>query len=808
MRALSDLAQDARWAIRGMRRTPGFTAVALVTLALGIGANTAVFSVLYGVWLSPPAYPRPQGLVDVSGQQRSGHRFLRGASHRELSEWRSQTKTLQDFGVHRYVRSVNISGEPGAEEATAHRVSSNLFDLLGARPALGSPLDSAADRAAGPRQVLIGYDWWRRRFGADPGVLGRNIRVDGEAFAIAGVMPQGFEFPPMSSASYRPVLWMSLNATPLEVSDPSLHSLAVIARLRDGTSIGQARAELDAIAARTSVNDGWGVTVRRLNDNSPLDNARPSLVLLMAASSLVLLAACANIANLLLARGVGRASQMRMRRVLGATSGRLARQILTESALLALAGGVAGTLLACALLPVLKSALPAAMPRASQIALSIPVLCFAAGVSIVTSLLFGALPALRGGRDPGTTLAGRSIAAPSRAVRALIALEVALAVVLLAGAGLLIESFRRVMNVDLGFDQEHALTLRLQLTKSRYPDAARIANFRDDLLRQAAQLPGVQYAGTVSSLPMGIVMQGRDFEIEGQPETSRDKPFADFASVSRDYLRAMGIALAHGRYFDPSDRPTPSPVAIISESLAKAHWPAGQALGAHIRFDNAWFTIVGTVADVRQYSPERGARGGTIYALNEQLPLETQSAAISRLIVLVLRTAGDPAPVAAGVRRIVAGMDQDQPIADVSTMRQIVWNTLAPRRLNTLLVALFAGLAIALAAAGVFGVTAYAVARRTREIGIRMAMGAAPGSILRMVARETLLTAAIGAIAGVGAAAALSRFIAGFLYGVQPADPLILTAVAAALIVIVSASALPPARRAMRVDPVVALRQD
>ena len=371
-------------------------------------------------------------------------------------------------------------------------------------------------------------------------------------------MPEGFEFPPMGSAAYRPVLWMSLNLPPEEERARELHSLQVTARLKAGASIAQAQAELDAIGLRMAQaypreNSGWGIKITRLTDGRELEQVRPSLLLVMAAASFVLLIACANVANLLVARAVERGREMAVRRALGVTGRRLARQLLTESGLLALAGGAAGVLLALAALPLLKSSLPASMPRAGEIGINGTVLAFAAGISMLTGLLFGLAPVMWPDGSFGSDSGGRRVTARNRAVGVLVTAEVALALVLLAGAGLLIESFRRVANVDLGFREEHALTMRLQLTKSRYPDAPGVAAFRAELLRQAQALPGVQYAGTVSSLPMGIVMQGTEFEIEGRPETARQKPFADYANVSTDYLRAMGIGLMRGRYFDAGE---------------------------------------------------------------------------------------------------------------------------------------------------------------------------------------------------------------------------------------------------------------
>jgi putative ABC transport system permease protein len=811
MRLAAEFVQDARYAVRSMRRAPGFTAVAALTLALGIGANTAIFSVLYGVWLSPAKYAHSGRLVDLTMQQLSGHRFLGGTSYANLADWKAQTSTVEAFGVHRYAHEVNVTGREGAEEVIGHRVSANLFGLLGASPVVGHPIEAGADRGAGPRQALIGYTWWKRRFGGDAGVVGRQIQVDGEAFTIAGVMPRGFEFPPMWSAAFRPVIWMSLNMPVEQERARGLHSLEVVARLKPGASIQQAQAEMDTIVARLAEaypqeDGGWGVKVTRLTDARQLENVRPALLLVMAAASLVLLIACANVANLLVARAAGREREMAIRRALGVTWHRLARQLLTESGMLALGGGAAGVLLAYGALPLLKSALPASMPRANEISLNGAVLGFGAGVSLLTGLLFGLVPAVRPGGRSGLGSGGRTVTARNHTTRLLVTAEVALALVLLAGAGLLMESFRRVSDVDLGFRKEHVLTARLELSKRSYPDGQRVRAFREELLRRVYALPGVQYAGTVSSLPMGIIMQGTEFVVEGRPETERAMPFASYANTSTDYLRAMGIPLVGGRYFGESDGPAAQPVTIVSESLARAWWPGNGALGRRIRFDGTWFTIVGIAKDVRQYSPERAAKD-QIYALNHQLPLSSQTA-MGRFNVLVICTATDAGAMAAAVRRAVAEIDKEQPVAAVATLEQLVESTLESRRLNTLLLGLFAGLAVALAAVGVFGVASYAVARRTKEIGIRMALGATPASVLAMVARETLILAVTGAAIGLGGTLATSRLLARFLYGVGPTEPAIVASVAMVLVAVVVGSGLVPARRAMRVDPVVALREE
>ncbi|HWC99034.1 MAG TPA: ABC transporter permease [Candidatus Sulfopaludibacter sp.] len=811
MRLAAEFVQDSRYALRAMRRAPAFTAVAVLTLALGIGANTAIFSVVYGVWLAPARYAQPGQLVDLTMQQLAGRRFQGGTSPANLADWKSQTRRLYDFGAHTYARNVNATGAEGAEEVTAHKVSANLFSVLGAGPLLGHAIDAEADRATGPREALIAYGWWQRRFGSDAHVAGRQLQIDGEAYTIAGVMPRGFEFPPMGSAAYRPVIWLSLNLTADQLRARDSHSLAIVARLKAGVPIAGAQSEMNMIAARLAEaypqdDGGWGVQVSGLTDVRQLEDVRPAMMLVMSAAFLVLLIACVNIANLLVARATGREREMAVRRALGVTSSRLARQLFTESGILALAGGMAGVLTALAVLPLLKSMLPANMPRTDQIQLNSFVLAFTAGISLFTGLVFGLLPLWR---LPCTrSLAqGRAVTARNLTGKLLAVCQVALALVLLAGSGLLLESFRRVSAVDLGFRREHAITVRLALSKRAYPNAQRVAAFRAELLRRVQGLPGVQFAGTVSSLPMGMIGQGTSFEIEGRPETAREQPFASYANISTDYLQALGVTLVSGRYFNSSDGPEGQPVTIVSESLALEFWPNGGALGSRIRFDNTWFRIVGITKDVHQDSPERDAKG-QIYALNSQLPIATQANAMGRFNVLVIRSQVDTAAMASAIRRVVAAIDRDQPVAEITSMDQVVDARLQSRKLDTLLMAVFAGLALALAAVGVFGVVAYGVARRTKEIGIRMALGATPTSVLAMVSLETLLVAISGVAIGLAATVMTSRLLARFLFGVRPADPLVIGTVGVLLMAVVVGSGLIPARRAMRVDPMVALREE
>jgi putative ABC transport system permease protein len=812
MKLWSEVWQDARYALRGMRRTPGFAAVAILTMALGIGANTAVFSVLYGVSLAPARYAHSEQLVDISLQQLSGHRFRRGTSAPNLADWRAQASSIQEFAVHRYRHQLNVTGKEGPEEVVGHRVSANMFPMLGVGPVAGHHMDAAADRAAGPRQAYIDNAWWRRRYGGDAGIVGRQIRVDDQEFTVVGVMPDGFVFPPLSTASYRPVIWLSMNLPAEEENSREARVLSVVARLKRSPTVQRkAQVEMMAISRRLAEaypkeNGDWGARVSPLVDSSDLGEVPAALLLVMAAAVLVLLIACANIANLLLARGAGREREMAVRRALGVTGGRLARQLLAESCVLAVCGGMAGILLAYAVLPLLKSLLPASMPRVDEIALNGTLLLFAAGASIVTGLVFGLVPALRLSRDGERSFGSRAAVARRGTARLLVVSEVVLAFVLAASAGLLLVSFYRASTVELGFLREHTLTMRLNLSARRYADGQRVRTFREELLRRVSALPGVRYAATVSALPMGILAQGTEFQIEGST-TAGPKPFASYANVSTDYLRAMGISILAGRDFAESDGPSAEPVAIVSERLARDCWRAGQALNQRIRFDETSFRIVGIARDVRQDSPERAPRG-QIYALNHQLPLSSQGGAMGRFNILVVRMTPEGIAGVGAMRQAVAAVDKDQPVAAITTLEQLVDKRLSTRRLITVLVSIFAGLALLLAVVGVYGVSAHSVERRTKEFGIRMALGATPVLMARMIAREVVLLGMAGlCLGGVGMALG-ARLLEFFLYSVERLDLAIPLAVGFALLGVVLGGSLIPARRAMWVDPMTALRAE
>jgi putative ABC transport system permease protein len=813
---LESVWQDLRYAARAMRSSPGFTAVALLTLALGIGANTAIFSVLYGAWLAPLNYVQPQRLVDVSVRNLDNGWQTGGTSWPTLLEWRAQNHVFTGLGAHRYMHYVNLTGGIEPEEVIAHRISADLFPLLGVSPAMGRGLPPEGDQVEGPHSVLLSHAYWQSRFGGDPKIIGRTITIDGEPFTVAGVMPKGFEFPP-ASTFYKPAVWLSLNLSPDERAQEKGSYLDVAGRLKPGVMLGQAQAEMETIVARLAAShpkeqERWGALVTRLDDTRTLRQMKPTLLMLAVAVALVLLIACANVANLLLVRAAGRRREFAIRLALGVSRARLSRQLLTESCLLSLVGCGLGVGVAAWGVYAIQALLPRNMPRMTDTGLQPAVLLFSLGCALACGILFGMLPAWRAGRvsiEEELKQSTRSVAPRNRLARVLVTVEVALALVLLAGAGLVVESFRRVTNVELGFDREHVLTARIQLPKRKYAAAARILAFRDELLRRVKALPGVVAAGTVDAMPMGIIMAHTGIEVEGRRPDANDS--SGVGKVSADYLKAMGIRLQRGRYFNQLDRAETEKVVIVSEKVARRFWPHGEALGQRVRLSYTdsqdWYTIVGVVNDVREFGADRESRGD-VYVLNQQLGESAQQNMTARLNMLAARTSGEPLALANAIRGVVRDIDPEQPVADVMTTEQLVDRSIAGRKLNALLLGVFSALALVLAAIGLFGVVAYMVAGRTNEIGIRIALGASPAGVARLVARDSAAIALIGIVLGGCGAAALTRLLERFLYGVRPGDPGVLACVAALLLLVVGVATAVPVRRALRVDPITALREE
>ncbi|WP_321472593.1 ABC transporter permease [uncultured Paludibaculum sp.] len=814
---LETLWQDLRYTVRTLRANPAFSAVVLLTMALGIGVNTSVFSVLYSAWLAPMNYADPSTLVDVSVKNLQNGWQTGGTTWANLVDWRASNQAFTGLGAYRIAHQSSLTGGGEPEELTLVRVSSNLFPLLGVAPVLGRGIVEPEDRAEGARSAVLSYAFWQARFGGDPAVLGRSLGVDGEPVTIVGVMPKGFSFPPGWPAAYQPPLWLSLNLTAEARAARGPHYLYVAGRRKPDVSLLQAQAEMETIVSRLAAvypkeNSGYGAWITPLSETRQIREMKPALTLLMAAACLVLLIACVNVANLLLVRGASRRREFAIRQALGVSKPRLIRQVLTESAFLGLVGGAAGLGVAWIGIMLIQALLPRTMPQMAEVRLHPAVLAFSIACSLVCGLLFGLAPALNASRvsiEGALKQSARTIAPRSRLARALVVAEMGLALVLLSAGGLLAESFRRVSSVNFGFDREHVLTMRTTLPKRRYDSAAKVLAFRRELLVKASRLPGVTTAGTVDAIPLGTLMSGTDFDVEGRED--RPRLHCGLGKVSGDYLRAMGIPLRAGRYFTERDRAETDKVAVVSESVSRRYWPRGGAVGHRIRLDETgspqWFTVIGVASDVRQLEAD-GPPEETIYTLNEQMDEAAQKNATSRLNVLVVRTVKDPGELAASLRMALREIDPDQPAADVMTMDQLVDRNIAGRKLNAFLLGSFSVLAVVLAAIGLFGTVSAMVAGRTAEIGVRMALGAGPGSVANLVLREAGALAVAGLVLGGFGAAATGRILQRFLYDVHPGDPTVLGVVGFVLCMAMIAATLTPLRRALCVDPLSVLRED
>ncbi|HET9210746.1 MAG TPA: ABC transporter permease [Thermoanaerobaculia bacterium] len=811
---LETLAQDLRYAGRMLARQPGFTAVAALTLALGIGANTAIFSVVEAVLLRPLPYRHADRTVLVWESNRSRDVASNVVNPANFMDWREQAKSFDQMAAFAD-RRFNLTGGGEPEEVPAQSVTPNLFSLLGAGAELGrtfTPEDAKPDR---DNVVILSHGLWQRRFGGAPGIVGRTISLNGRGVTVIGVMPAGFQwFIREKSLTGKPAqLW-----TPLEFTEEQRvrrgRYLQAVARLAPGVSLAKARAEMDAIAGRLEsqypkFNHGWGVNVVPLRDQLA-GEIRPALLVLLAAVGFVLLIACVNVANLLLARAAGRHKEIAIRSSIGAGRRRIIRQLLTESLLLALLGGGLGLLLSRACLAALIALSPPNLAGVGQAGLDLPVLAFTLIVTVLTGVVFGLAPALEASRvnlSGALNESGRGNAGSARGRRlrdALVVAEVGLALVLLVGAGLMIRSFLRLQAVDPGFDPKGLLTMRALLPASKYPDDARqIAFFREAAARLRT-LPGVISATTVSALPFADLGAATSFAIEGTSFTHEaDKPSTDVRVVDEEYFHTLGIPLLAGRTFTAREAVEDRKVAVINETMARKYFPGVNPVGKRILVnmtaEPTYTEIIGVVGDAR-YSSLDGELHPMVYWTPPHL---TYSA-----MTFVLRTAGDPADLAPAARREILAIDKDQPVSDVRTMEDWVSESLARTRFGTLLLGAFAGLALILAAAGLYGVMSYSVAQRQNEIGVRMALGARAGDVLRLVIRQGLALVLVGVALGLLGALALTRLLASLLYEVSATDPLTFAALALLLTAVSGVACYIPARRAARVDPLIAMRYD
>ena len=814
--------RDVRHALRSLVRTPHFMALVVAILGLGIGSATAVFSVVNAALLRPLPYPAVDELGLVEGN------FLRlgmldmGASVPEFLGYREQRGLFADVAAFRNV-SLNLTGG-GAdpERIVGARVSATLFPMLRGQPMLGRPLRDHDERPGHDEVAVLGYGLWQRRFGGDPAIVGGLVVLDSKPYTVVGVMPAAFEFPhPGFRHSQGAELWLPLAFTEDQRQDHSSYSLRVLARMRPGLSPPAVGAELIRLAARMEQEQprtyrgprgedgGWRVRFVPLRDEVVGDAGR-GLLLLLGAVGVLLLIACADVASLLMARATARQKTLAVRAALGASRIRLAREGLAESLVLAGLGGVLGLVFASWGRDVLVGLRPEGIPRLNEAALDGRVLAFAVAASLVTSVGCGVLPALMSAglalgdslRDGGRSgMAGR----PRRAHAVLVVLQHALALVLLVGAGLLVRSFLLVQQAPRGFEPGHLLTVDLPMPAERFADDARRAAFLRDVRDRVKALPGVRAAGLVSVLPFDGSGFGGPFSIEGRPFDPAGAPaVANYRTMSVGYLEVMGIPILSGRNLAERDGPEAPAVVVINDVLARTFFAGEEPLGRRIKLGGPgsprpWRTIVGVSGSVGDRSPARAPRP-EMYVADAQEP--------PRTIALVVRTEAEPTAVLPALRGAVRAIDPDQPLASVRTMDAVLAASVSDRRFSMLLLSAFAAMALLLAVLGLYGVASYAVNRRTQEMGVRMALGARPDHVLALVIGEGLRLALAGVALGAAAAFLLARIMTGSLYGVAPTDPLTFVAMAAALMVAALVAVSLPARRAARLDPMAALRDD
>jgi predicted permease len=807
---MTDLAHDLRYAARMLRKSPGFAGIAVLMLALGIGANTAIFSLVSTAFLRPLPFPDPARLVAIwEDTPLFGLKYSPPALG-NYSEWKTSNQVFENMGA---LESwpFRLSGEREAEEVYGSIVTASLFDTLGVKPFLGRSFLPEEDYPGPSKTVILSYGLWRRRFAADPAIVGQPVLVNSEKHLVAGVMPQGFRFPDMQE------LWVPMGAffPREEFSNRGRHNLMVVARLKPGVTLPRANDNLRAIAARLAreyprTNANVGAFASSLREHST-GSLRTQYAILLGAVGFVLLIACANLANLLLARAAGRQREIAIRAALGAGRLQIARQLFAEGLLLSGVGAALGLLLALWSFRFLAKLLPGEVAATTPLAIDRLALAFTAGLAVLTTLIFGAAPvvqALRADLNEALKQGGGRSGAAGRAggLRgALVVGEVALSLLLLVGAGLMIRSFSRLRGVDPGFPSRNLLTMRVAPSLQRYPEPPQRVAFYREVLRRVQALPGVASAGFSIGVPVAFKGWYNGVLPEGSAEAAGgEMPTANYRVVTSDYLQTLGVPLRRGRYLEERDGPAAPLVAVINESFARRFWPAQDPIGKRFKQggwgpESPWFTVVGVVGDIKTSGLDAPSRP-EMYLSYQQQPAAPSG--------LVIRTRVPPDSLSAAVRREVRALDAEQPLSDVMTMDEVLDNEVSHRRLQSVLLGAFSALALLLASFGLYGVLSYTVARRTREIGIRLALGARPGAILSGVIRQAVLLAAAGLAIGVAAALALSRALGSLLYGVSPRDPWTIGGAALLMLAISAVAGAVPARRAMRVDPIVALREE
>ena len=814
---MNTVMRDLKFALRMLRKSPGFTIVAVLTLALGIGANTAIFSVVNAVLLRPLGFAHPERLFDVEQESKHGLETMSPADYLDVA---AQNHVFEQFASYRE-QNLTLTGTGAPEKVAGVVTTPNLISLLGVAPLAGRGFSNGLDAAASGREVVLSYALWQRRFGGREGIIGTTISIDREAYTVAGVMPPEFAFPPETQLWITPRAGYPVPEHPLQpeknpANSRGIHYLDQVARLKPGITIEQARADLDVVMQQISKanpqsdlngSHSWFQPLQE----SQVEDARPALVVLLGAVGLVLLIACANVANLLLARGTARGKEFAVRTALGAGRTQLARQLITESGILVTLAAGTGILLAIWGMGPLRVFLSATVGWLPVIHPDARVLVFTSALCVLACVAFGIWPAIQASRlDPNQVLkeGGRGSQSDGRAGQNfLVVAETALALILLVGAGLLLKSFSKLISVDEGFRTDHVLTAGVSLAPSNYPTPESRVQFVENLVRNLQALPGVRAASIVSRLPLNPGASTRSFAIDGRsysPQHDSEFDSVDYSAASPDYFAALGIPLLEGRAFSGGDNSSAAPVAIINRAMADKFWPHQNPLGQRLKIgsydDKApWKTIVGVVGDVRQHDLSKTA-APMMYAPYAQDPWT--------FMTVALRTESEPSSAASALLGAIRSVDPEEAVDHVRSMDDVVSRSVASKRTLLALIAAFSGVALLLAGVGVFGVVSFSVAQRTQEIGIRMALGALPGQVLRSVLLHGLRLAAIGIAIGTVGALALRRTLSHLLFAVNPSDPITFVVVSAVLLITVVLACLIPALRATRVDPMVALRYE
>ncbi len=815
---MNGIFQDLRFAIRQLRKSPGFTAIAVITLALGIGANTAIFTVVNGALLRPLAFREPNRLVHVwhvpPAKSFPGMPTF-AVSAANYLDWQRQNPVFENMAIYTY-HGFTLTGSEKPEQVDAGAVSSGFFETLGVQPMLGRVFSPQEDQPGRSNVVVLSHRFWQDHFGSNADIVGHNINIDGQSFLVAGVMPPSFRFPDVAQV-WTPMAW-----TDKERAVRGEHHYAVVARLKSGIALKQAQAAMNTISSRLEQlypddDRGWGAIVVPLHDDLVSD-VRPALLVLLGAVAFVLLIACVNVANLALAKTLSRRKEIAIRTALGASSARVLRQILAETVLLALAGGAIGLTYAHFGVRLIMAFLADKLPRSVGVGLDLRVLGFTALISILTGIIAGVLPALRLTRaDVSQSLKqglGRtdSDSGGHRTRSVLVVAEVALSLVLLIGAGLMIRSFQQLQGVNPGFESHGVLTMTAAVSRAKFPLPLQQSSFFEQVLQRVRTLPGVESAGVIDDIPLNGNGSHQPIAIEGRPVVAMsEQPEVDVRLISSGYMGAMHIPIVRGRDFSDTDVAGRPAAILISESMAQHFWPGEDPIGKRLTltfFPDAVREVVGVVGDVKLDGLDQARPSTILYMPLGQVSTPATGGWNSFPMTLVVRSAANPAGMVSAVANAVHEVDREIPVRDIFTMNDLVTNSMSQQRFNMLLLGAFAGLAMLLAAIGIYSVLSYSVKRRVQEIGIRLALGARIADVLRMVIVEGMRPTLLGVLIGTVGALAMGHLLSSLIYGVKPTDPATFVVVALLLAAIALFASVIPAYRAAKVDPMVALRYE